>query len=86
MDERREASADIDGGVGVAGEEIAVAPEAGGAGADALAGDVAADGVVVVGDFDGAEAELADVARFEGVFAMTFAAAKVGGEAHAQTP
>ena len=81
--ERRVAGADIDRRIGVAGQEILVAPEAGGATLDRLAGDVLTDAVVVVGHFDGTETELADVEGRERVFAMTLATAQVSGETHA---
>ena len=83
MDQRREAGADINGRVSVAGEEVLVAPEAGRAALDGLAAGVLLDPVVVIDDFDRAETEFADMGSFERVFALTLATAKAGCVTHA---
>src|SRR5690606_28436535 len=84
--QRRIPGADVDRVRRIDRQEVLVPPEAGRARGDACPGHVSADRVVVVGDFDGPEAEVADVARFERVFAMTLATAKVGSETHAWSP
>ena len=82
--ERGEVCADVDGGVGVDRENRGTAR--GWPGLLIRARDSPADSVVVVGDFDGAETELADMLCGERVFAMTFATAKGSCIGHGHAP
>src|SRR6185295_13879342 len=80
------AGVDIDGVRRVGRQQAGVAPDGVGAALDGLARDVAVHRVVVVGDFERAEAELADVEGFERVFAAALPAAECLGEGHVGVP
>ena len=67
--QRREAGAEVDGRVAVGRQQVGVAPDRQRAGRDLLAADRGADGVVVVGDLERAEAPLAGEDRRDVVLA-----------------
>ena len=74
LQQRREACTDIDG-ITFDGQEVAVAPDRSGTGLDRSATGARTDGVVVVGDLKGTEADVfADVAGFGLVGVTTFPA------------
>src|SRR5581483_6223204 len=80
--QRREAGAEVDGAAPVGGQQVGVAPDAGRAGGDLLPGHRGADGVVVVGRLERAEAPLADVERRHLVGAPAFPALELGYVRH----
>ena len=86
FDERREAGAHIEGGVGADREEVVIPPHGGWALLDALAGDVAGHRVIVVADFKRAETEFAHVERLDGVLLAASTTGKRLCERHTIPP
>ncbi len=80
-DQGCEAGLEVDG-LALAGQQVTIAPDGQRPALDALAADGLAHALVVVGDLQGAEAELADVLRGYGVFAAALAALEASGERH----
>ena len=81
LDQRREAGLQVDA-LAIDGQEVRVAPQRLGAAGDRFARDRLLDAFVVVGDFEGAEAELADVRGGQGILAAALAAAERSSEGH----
>jgi hypothetical protein len=74
MHQRRKADAEVYCLLGVAGEEVAVAPDRRGARFYLLPADRLPLRLPVVVHFQGAEAELADVDRVKGILSAAFSA------------
>src|SRR5262249_28164739 len=84
-DERGEPRVQADGGLALDGEQLAITPQVSRPTLDGLARHHAPDGVVVVLDFQGTEARLADVQRGDGGFGAALAAPEPFGMAHEPT-
>ena len=74
LDERREADLQADGRIVRHGQQLAVAPHGFRARLNGGLGERLLDAVVIVGDFERAEVEFADVRCFERIFAAALAA------------
>ena len=81
-DQRRQAGSDVDSRLRVARQQLSIAPHGGRAPFDVVSGDGASHRLVVVEDFERAEAELAHVNRVKRIDAAALSAFEVFRERH----